>query len=307
MNNPKPKTTFIIHGKLRNREKIKTKIETFSKHLLDINIEFTSTSGATKPTILAIKNEAEIIVICGGDGSINEIVNGYFESNTTREISFGILPMGTGNDFVKSLKTAKNIEELLELITKNSIKEVDIFKMNFLNTNQEKTSRYFINIADIGIGGFVAQKIQNSNKIFGSNFSYIIAVANSFLTYKKQKVKLSSNSFNWQGPVMSMCFANGKYFGSGMGIAPNATLTDQNLQLTVLGDVSIIDYIKNLGTVKKGKKIKHKEVFYETLKDCKVESLEKPCPIDMDGEFVGFTPLEIKIHNQKMKFFSFEN
>lgn len=104
---------------------------------------------------------------------------------------------------------------------------------------------------------------------------------------------------------MSLCMANGKFFGSGMCIAPTASLNDKLLELIIIGDVSIIDYLKNLSRVKKGLKIEHKEVFYETVKSCKIKSLEKTeCPIDMDGEFIGFTPIEVKLHSKSIFFFS---
>ncbi len=299
------KATFIIHGKLRFQKKLKNKITKVFSDILDITFKETEQEfGAKKLTAQAIKKGAKIIIICGGDGSINEMVNGYFETKKDNNIFFGIIPKGTGNDFAKSLKISKKLEDLKQLIIQKKTIAVDVYNMDFTNLKQQKENRYFINISDIGIGGSVSEIIANSSKLLGSNLSYFKAIVTSFAKFKKQKVKLTSKIFNWEGAVMSLCMANGKYFGSGMCIAPEAELSNQKLQLTILGDISLLDYIKNLGNLKKGLKIKHPEVFYTQVESCKIESLEaKECPIDMDGEFIGFTPLQVDLAERKILFF----
>lgn len=304
MSKNKPKATFIIHGNKGNVKKLQNEILSVLSDIVDIEIKFTPKEGAKEIAKLAANQERDIIVICGGDGSINEVVNGYLESETSKDILFGILPFGTGNDFVKTLKTANTVAELKQLIIKKSFTLVDVFNMNFSNKNQKRTNRFYVNIADIGIGGFVAEEVEKSSKILGANLTFIMAIVKSFLTYKKQKIKFTSKEFNWEGPVMSLCMANGQYFGSGMGIAPNATLIDGKIQLTILGDVSIWDYIRNLSNVKKSLHIKHPEVFYQEATACKIEALENECPIDMDGEFIGYTPIEVNLADKKVRFLS---
>lgn len=305
MSHKKPIATFIIHGNKGKIQQLQKDILHVLSDVVDVEIKFTPKEGAREIAKIASQQERDIIVVCGGDGSINEAINGYLASGTTKDILFGVLPIGTGNDFVKTLKTAGTIQEMKQLILDNSYTAVDVFNMQFNNKKKERANRFYANIADIGIGGFVAEELENSSKVFGSNFTYVLAIAKSFITYKKQKIKFSSPEFNWQGPVMSLCMANGQFFGSGLGIAPNATLTDGKLQLTILGDVSIWDYIKNLNNVKKSLHIKHPEVFYKEASACKIEALENECPIDMDGEFIGYTPIEVKLHDKKVRFLSY--
>lgn len=305
MNINKPKATFIIHGNKKNIQKLQNDILSILSDVVDIEIKFTTKEGAKEIAKLASQQERDIIIVCGGDGSINEAINGYLASETKKNILFGVLPIGTGNDFVKTLKTAVTIPELKQLISNNSFTEVDVFNMAFTNKENQRANRFYINIADVGIGGFVSQEIESSSKVFGSNFTYVLAIAKSFITYKKQNIKFTSKEFNWQGPVMSLCMANGQFFGSGLGIAPNASLTDGKLQLTILGDVSIWDYVKNLNNVKKSLHLDHPEVLYKVATGCKIEALEKECPIDMDGEFIGYTPIEVKLHDRKIRFLSY--
>jgi diacylglycerol kinase (ATP) len=305
MSQNKPKATFIIHGNKGNIKKLQNEILSVLSDVVDIEIKFTPKEGAKEIAKLASQQERDIIVICGGDGSINETINGYIASGTKKDILFGVLPIGTGNDFVKTLKTAVTIGEMKQLITKNSFTEIDVFNMGFNNKNKERANRFYVNIADIGIGGFVAEMLENSSRVFGANFTYVLAIAKSFITYKKQRIKFTSPEFKWEGPVMSLCMANGQFFGSGLGIAPNASLTDGKLQLTIIGDVSLWDYVKNLSNVTKSRHIEHSEVFYKEAASCKIEALENECPIDMDGEFIGYTPIEVKLHDRKVRFLSY--
>ena len=299
------KITFILHGKLKSSSSLKEKIKSIFSVGYIVHFKTTDKeTGAKKSTIVALEENSDIIIVCGGDGSTNEMVNGYLSTNSTYSITFGVLPMGTGNDFAKSLGVKNAIQVLKQLIEDKSTTDVSIYKMNFINKLQQASSRYFINVADIGIGGLVVENVSNSTKLLGANITYVKAIVSSFMKYKKQPVVLTSNTFEWEGPILSLCLANGKYFGSGMCIAPDAKINDEQLQLTILGNISLLDYVKNLNNIKKGHKIKHKEVIYASVNGCKIESRGTPCPIDMDGEFIGYTPIDVKLHERKITFYS---
>jgi diacylglycerol kinase (ATP) len=300
----KTKITFIIHGKIKSVSSLKSEIESiFSK---DYEVRFKVTnkfSGAKDSVKLAIAEKTDTIIICGGDGSINETVNQLLASDNTRHIKCGVLPMGTGNDFAKSLGVKNDLIELKTHIEQKKVIDVSVFKMFFLDQKHNASSRFFVNIADIGIGGFAAENVNSSSKVFGATITYFYAIISSFLKLKKQPVLLTSDSIEWEGQVMSLCLANGKYFASGMCIAPDANICDQQLQLIILGNVSIWDYLKNINKVKKGQKIEHKEVLYTAVNGCKIISKGMPCPIDMDGEFIGYTPLEVELSERKVSFY----
>lgn len=305
---PNTKITFIIHAKLRRISSLKSAIETMFATGYEVNFKSTTkTFGAKNSAIEAIEDGSEIIIICGGDGSINETVNGFLETGHSHHINFGVLPLGTGNDFARSLGVNKNIEALKLLIENRKFIDVSVFRMNFTDKNTQQNSRYYVNIADIGLGGFVVKNVSTSSKILGASGTYFTAIISSFLQFKKQPVQLTSDSLEWTGNVMSLCMANGKYFGNGMCVSPEANITDDRLQLTILGNVSIWDYLKNMSKIKKGKKIPHPEILYTAVKQCNIISKGIPCPIDMDGEFIGFTPLEVRLADKKISFYGNAN
>jgi len=97
--------------------------------------------------------------------------------------------------------------------------------------------------------------------------------------------------------------ANGKYFGNGLGVAPDASVTDGKFDIVIIGDVSLMDYFKNLGTVKKCEKVNHPEVHYYQMDKVTVESMEtRKISIDMDGEFIGYAPMTLINLHQKLNF-----
>ena len=249
----KTKITFIIHGKIKSISTLKSEIESIFSKDYEVRCKVTNKfSGAKKGVKEAIEGKTDIIIICGGDGSINEAVNQLLASDNSHHIQCGALPMGTGNDFAKSLGVKNDLIELKTLIEQKKVIDVSVFKMFFLDQNQNASSRFFVNIADIGIGGFAAENVNSSSKVFGATITYFYAIISSFLKLKKQPVQLTSDSFAWEGQVMSLSMANGKYFASGMCIAPDANIRDNQLQLIILGNVSIWDYLKNINKVKKG-------------------------------------------------------
>jgi diacylglycerol kinase (ATP) len=126
------------------------------------------------------------------------------------------------------------------------------------------------------------------------------AIFRSLLTYSVQKVRIFDSDWTYEGSVMSVCMANGKYFGSGLCIAPEAELNDGIAEIVIIGNVGIWDYLNKVPLLKKGRKINHPEVIYKKSTSCTIES-QTPMPIDMDGEFVGYTPLTMDMIQKRIK------
>ena len=299
------KIGFVIHGKLRRIEKLKRSILRVFGH--DFNVRFYITTNELRSRVLVqslIEEGLDFLIIAGGDGSINEAVNGYMDvpKSKREKMVLGVLPVGTGNDFARSLGVSKDIHLLHSLIEAKSVMELDVCRMYYGGLNNQSESRYFINIADIGIGGDAIEKVRASSKILGSNLTYVKAIILSFLTYKKRSISVRSPDFNWNGKILSLCMANGKYFGSGMCIAPDAQLSNGWIELVILGDVSLWDYVRNIFRIRRGIKINHKEATYTSVRQLTIETNGIPFSIDMDGEFVGHTPLEVEILPRKIKF-----
>ncbi|MBL4753915.1 MAG: hypothetical protein JKY52_10035 [Flavobacteriales bacterium] len=290
--------TFIINGRLSNCRKI-------SARILAVTVEETKTSVLLTKSSLdaidmaeqAIMDGANYVIAVGGDGMVNEVVNGYMRvpEELRCKVALGVYSAGKGNDYVKSLGTSGALNALFQLIRDDSTKAVDVGLVTCVGLDGKELKRYFINIMDVGLAGFVVQNIDLRGTFINGFLTYQKAILQTFFTYKHIEVRLESEEFTWEGPILSLILGKGRFFGSGMCIAPHAKLDDGKLGLVLIGNVSLWDYFRNLGKIKKGKPLDHPEVSYRIIGDCKITPINGECPIDMDGEFVGYAPLMVKV------------
>lgn len=296
--------SFIIHGKIKRKETLRKKILEVLPSGFEISfLETQRARHATELTLQALTSGADYAIAVGGDGLLNEVINGYMQcpEAVRRKTAVGIFPAGTGNDFCKTIGIKADFRQLAKLLESASVKPIDVCHMRFLDVNLKPAERYFNNIADIGIGGYASQRVNSSSKILGATLSYVKAIVLTFLSYRHRRVRITAENFRWEGKVLLAVMANGKFFGSGLCIAPQAVPDDGKMQLVLLANVTLFDYLKHQGEVRRGEIILHPEVQYLQSSWCSVEPLEE-CTIDMDGEFAGYGPLEARVLEKSVRF-----
>ncbi|CAN5528808.1 diacylglycerol kinase family lipid kinase [soil metagenome] len=302
------KIAFIVNGKIKPRKGLIKAIQANFKG--DYNLGFFITelsNGATRLTLRAIKENFTVIICVGGDGSLNEVANGIMEAKQVlstaafEQLRTGVLPYGSGNDFAKTIDVDFDIPLLKTWIDSDRHKELDLGLVKFTNLSGTEETRHFINIADVGLGGIVSRWVNESSKWLGAEIAYQWAIIRSLISYRHQPVKARADSLIYTGKVMNYIVANGKYFGSGLGVAPDAMPDDGIFSIVIVGEISLAFYLKSLSDIRKCKRIKHPQVFYEQAKEILVES-EVPQPIDMDGEYIGNTPMKIKMVPKAIRF-----
>lgn len=147
----------------------------------------------------------------------------------------------------------------------------------------------------------VVQNLEQSSSVLGSGFNYFKHIIKGFLSYVKKEVSCTGSTWQWNGKLLQMTVANGRYFGNGICIAPDAKLTDGQFQVAIFGDLSIWDYLKNFGNLKNGVKINHPQVSYHDANEILLESNDS-CGIEADGEYVGLAPATISILSKTIRF-----
>lgn len=297
------KIAFIIHGKARKKKSLINEIKLIFDETL-FQVQICETQFEQHAVLLAESAVSEgftHIIACGGDGTLNEVLNGLLKTKIPN-VKLGLLPKGSGNDFIKTACSPHSLSGLKESILRKNFKKIDIGFAEFISKDGSETSRYFINIADVGIGGVIAQQLDEAIKIFGSIITYQYFIIKNFLKYKSQQLKVTGDNFEYSGNIMNFCAANAKYFGSGLGVAPDADISDGLLNVIAIGEVSLLDYLKNFPDLKKCKSLTHSAIKYYTSKSLVFESTNSEIPIDMDGEFVGYLPMKITIKPQVIDF-----
>jgi len=300
------KIAFIIHGEIRKKQKVISELESTFQGNYKLSFFISEYSGHAIDLSFKAAQEGFNYIIClGGDGSLNEVVNGVMQAkNLNKEImvKVGVLPFGTGNDFIKTTKSPHSFSGIKKLIDEDLSKEIDLGHVQFKNKTGSDSSRYFINITDIGLGAVVVQKIGNYSRVLGGNLAYFAAIFNTLLTYRNKPLQVMADEFMYEGKMKNFIISNGKYFGSGLGIAPDAEIDDGKFAIVILADVTLFDFLKLSNTAKKCKKVTHPQVIYKTAREITIGSASTPQPIDMDGEFIGYTPMNIKIHPRTLNF-----
>jgi len=298
--------TFIISGRLSNSLKLQEQIlESATSERLNASALLTrSRHNAIDLAEQAILDGCSHVIAVGGDGMVNEVVNGYMKVPEVLrcKVALGVYSAGKGNDYIRSLRTSGKLKELFTLIKGSNTRIVDLGLVTCVGLDGRESKRYFNNIADVGLAGCIVQDIDLSGTFINGFFTYQRAIIQTFLTYRHIKVQFESAELSWEGSILSIVMAKGKFFGSGLCIAPHANIDDGKLGLVMIGDVSLWDYIKNLGKLKKGLKLEHPEASYHTIGSCKITPIEGQCPIDMDGEFIGFAPMEVEVVPAAVRF-----
>jgi len=251
----------------------------------------------------AIKNGYKYIMSVGGDGTINEVVNGFFENGIliNNEAKLIIFSRGTGSDFIKSLGIGNSKKDIIKIIKNGKEKLVDLAKVCYISNEGNKAERYFINISDAGLGGETVARVNKSSKFFGGTITYLLGVLKTLYLYKNKKFELIIDGKKViNKKINSVMVANGSYFGGGMKIAPEAVVDNGFLNIVVLGDLSKLEIIKNLYKAYTGSHLSHKKIQSFKGKEVKINSREKVL-LNVDGESVGSLPAKFKICPQKLK------
>lgn len=267
--------------------------------------DFTLIESIREKHLITIANDyaskVDVVIAIGGDGTLNEIINGFIDSGVEKLPTVAVIPHGTGNDFFQSAGfNSYDINRLMNAISQNNTISCDV---GVIHTNEE--TRYFMNVADIGFGGAVVLSLNQFRKQFGPGFSYGLAILKTFFGYKRPKVHIQADSFEYSGELLLAAACNGSIFGNGLHIHPGASIQDGKLNMTILGKVSLLDYLLNVAKVKRGKRINHPEAHYFKSNHLLLKTEGGTLHAETDGEYLSGSRFEITILPQRIDILSY--
>ncbi|MFA5069823.1 MAG: diacylglycerol kinase family protein [Patescibacteria group bacterium] len=230
----------------------------------------------------------DVVVAIGGDGTINEVVNGLMGSRAV----FGLIPAGAGNDFSKALGLKNNLSENLEIILRGHVREVDVGKVNHL---------YFINILGTGFDALVAESMASRPKMLKGLAAYLWGLAKTLKRYRFTRLKLKTDGWSEEKEYLMVAAANGEFFGGGFHLTPHASIRDGFLDVLLADKMSRKYLLKNLNKVIKGTHENLPEIRIIKTKKLSIES-EGELLCEYDGELLrGQKKLEIEILPRAIK------
>ncbi len=265
---------------------------------ISYEVAFTRGRGdATRLTRQALEEGIREIVVVGGDGTVNEALNGFFdaEGRVVEDATMGIVPRGTGIDLIRTLPIPGDAEKAVEIIAAGRRKRVDVGRLTCRSRDERELVRYFLNIADLGYGGALVDRVDGFTKFMGSFLSYFVGLLYTLTFYNNEPISFRIDDGPEEHGVFSAIIAaNGQYFGGGMWIAPEARMDDGQLEFVLIGDVSRLEVIGNLVRLYRGTLHKHPKVVYRRGKKLAAWS-EHEVLLDADGEAPGKLPATFEI------------
>lgn len=247
---------------------------------------------ATQIARRALREGFEAVVAVGGDGTINETVNGFFDEGkpVNPEAVLGILAAGSGSDLARTLDLPDDLESAVQRLGRRDAKAIDLGTAEFTGREGETLKRYFINIANFGLVGDVMKRVNRSSKPFGGNVAYQWSTIVSLARQKSRRVSVQIDDAEpEESSILNFIVANGAYFGSGMKCAPDAIIDDGLFETIQIGDLGFFQALANLRKFTKGEHLTHLKVKYGRATSVRATS-EEEVPVEMDGEVVGLLP-----------------
>jgi YegS/Rv2252/BmrU family lipid kinase len=259
---------------------------------------------ATRFARTALRGGTELVVCVGGDGTLNEVINGFMEENghpVRPHAALGFIPRGTGCDFRRSALVPRDVNEALSLISSSEARPIDLGRLEYRDHNGTSARRYFHNVTSFGLGGEVDERVNRGGNLFGGFVSFMWATLVSLLFYDKKRIRLKvDEAFDQQVTTWNVAVANGQYHGGGMWVAPAASLTDGLFHITVVGDLSLPRVFRELPNLYNGKIYQVKKVC--TLTGKRVEAYsDQRVLLDVDGEQPGRLPAVIEMASGKLR------
>ena len=249
------------------------------------------------------EGHTEIIAV-GGDGTINEAVNGFFdrEGSIAPDAVFSFVTSGTGGDFRKTFGIAPGPAAAIARLKEAEPLPVDVGRVSCLTPSGEPELRYFLNIASFGLSGAVVDSVNRSviAKLLGGGFAFAFHSAVDMLTYGKRAIRLRiDGSFDETCSISTVTVANGQYFGGGMRVAPDARPDDGLFDVVVMEGLPRREAMPAMKLIYTGEHVKHPSVrVFRGKKVIAVpveETRGRPVLIELDGESVGRLPATFDI------------
>lgn len=255
---------------------------------------------ASVQTLKALQAGVNLIVAAGGDGTLNEVVNGFFERDShipvRREASLGILPLGTGSDFARGLGVSKSGAAIAALCAGRTT-AVDLGQVEFVDMNGQPLSRYFVNAADLGLGADVARRVNRQGKRLGPTIAYLRGAIGAALAANSHHVEIQLDSaLPIEENLMMIVVANNRCFGGGLPIAPTATVDDGIFDVVWVGSSSRRRLLfELLPRLYRATHLQHPAVKTRRATTIRI-ACDTPLPLELDGEPVGCAPAHITLH-----------
>jgi diacylglycerol kinase (ATP) len=240
---------------------------------------------------------ATLLVVVGGDGSVNEAVQGIAGRT---DVEIAVIPRGTGWDFARSLGLPRAIDKAVDVALHGRTRVLDLGRVSYREWSGGETESWFANIASVGMSGAIAQRANDATKAFGGKASYVWATFAVFARWSNTEVEVTVDGESRRGRMHDVVVANGSFFGGGMKICPEADPADGAFDVLLIGDLTKRDLLLTLPKTFRGSHLPHPKA--ELLRGAHVTvAAPAPLPIQLDGEQPGTSPATFELVRRALR------
>jgi YegS/Rv2252/BmrU family lipid kinase len=256
--------------------------------------------GAGRLTALAaeaVQGGAERLVVVGGDGTVNEVVNGIVGA---QGVELAVIPRGTGWDFARTYGIPRDLDGAIDVALRGTIRAVDVGGVTYRAWSGEERQSFFANVASAGISGAIAQRANQSSKALGGKISYYWSTLAVFAGWQIGEMSVAVDDETRSGRMIDAMVCNGRFVGGGMMMCPEAEPDDGMFDVMLIGDVTKRDLLFVLPKTYRGKHLPHPRLEILRGRAVTVEA-DEPLPIELDGEQPGTTPARFEIRPKALR------
>jgi len=274
----------------RGRERL-----TWEARRIGLELEPLVTSAPGEATTLtrdALRGGAQLVIAVGGDGTVSDVVNGFFDGDerVAPDAELAIVPSGSGCDFARTFGISRRPAAALEVAARGRVRTIDVGRASFTGHDGSPSLRHFVNVASAGLTGTTADRINRGGKPLGATVAYAWGALRTFASYRNAPMRIEIDDRVLDLVSNNVIVANGRYFASGMRILPDASPDDGLFDVLVWGDVSRGDLIRNLHRLYRGTHTGHPKASISRGRRVSIAP-RSPLPIETDGETPGVTPV----------------
>ena len=233
------------------------------------------------------------MVAIGGDGTLNETVNGLMRAGTQTEVA--TIPLGTGMDFVRTYGIPTKFEDAVRTAIGGATRTIDVGRVSYREWSGGDGERYFANVGSVGMSAAVAQRANGMSKLLGGRVTFFYALTRVFFEWENTEVTVElDDGTRREGRMHDVIVANGQWHGGATWLAPEARPDDGVFDVVLIGDVTKRDFVTTSPKLYKGTYLAHPKIDLLRSTAVGVDAPER-LPIELDGEQVGTTPARFEV------------
>lgn len=235
---------------------------------------------------------ASLLVVVGGDGALNEVANGIADLEHAPAVA--LIPSGTGGDFVRTFGIPSDVAAAARIALEGDTQTIDLGRVSYRSWDGTDSTATFANVASAGMSGAIAQRANDTSKALGAKASYLWATLAVFRGWSAVETELTVDDERRSGKMFDVVVANGRFFGGGMKMCPDAVADDGLLDVVAIGDVTKRDLMLTMPKIYRGTHLPHPRAEAFRGRVVSVETAE-PVPVELDGEQPGTTPARFEV------------